>query len=139
MANVLLIFHLVGLMLGISGSLGGAATLAYSRPAQKQKGGPLRGVGPAFAHMSTFGLVLLWPSGIALLVVNKWAGAMEPMFVMKALFALLLTFATVSTEMIYAQARSAPQLPRLLVSLGPLAVLSYLMVVVFSVLTYGAQ
>ena len=136
MASVLLIFHFIGLMLGITGSLGGAATLAYSRPAQKQKGGPLRGVGPAFAHMSTFGLVLLWPTGIALLVLTKGAGATEPMFLMKALFVLLLTFATISIEMIYARARRVPQLPPLLTSLGPLAVLSYLAVVVFSVLAF---
>ena len=136
MASVLLIFHFIGLMLGITGSLGGAATLAYSRPAQKQKGGSLRGVGPAFAHMSTFGLVLLWPSGIALLVLTKGAGATEPMFLMKALFVLLLTFSTISIEMIYSRARRVPQLPPLLTSLGPLSVLSYLAVVVFSVLAF---
>lgn len=136
MANVLLIFHFLGLMLGVTGSLGGAATLAYSRPAQKQKGGPLRGVGPAFAAMSTFGLIMLWPSGIALLVLSNGAGVASPMFVMKAVFVLLLTFSVLSIQMIYGNARKSAHLPKLLVSLGPLSVISYLLVVIFSVLAF---
>jgi len=136
MINVLLIVHLAGLMLAITGSLGGAMTLAYSRPAQKQKGGPLRGIGPAFAHMSTMGLVMLWPTGIAMMVVRQGAGATEPMFVMKAVFVILLTFATFMIEMAYSRAKSDPQLPRLLPSLGPLSVLSYLMAMIFSVLAF---
>lgn len=136
MDNVLLIVHFAGLMLGVTGSLGGAATLAYSRPAQKQKGGPLRGVGPAFARMSTMGLLMMWPTGIAMMVVRQGAGATEPMFVMKSLFVILLTFATLMIEMAYARAKRDPQLPRLLPSLGPLSVLSYLMAMIFSVLAF---
>ncbi len=137
MANVLLILHVIGLMLGVTGSLGGAATLAYSRPAQKQKGGPLRGIGPAFARMASTGVVLMWPTGIALVVINKGAGATEPMFLMKMVFVLLLTLATFGIETIYGRARREPQVARLLPSLGPLAVLSYLMVAIFSVLAFG--
>lgn len=136
--QVLLILHLVGLMLGATGAFGGAVVLAYAKPAQKQKGGPLRGIGPVFAHLSMTGLILLWPTGIAMLVVREGAGIMTAMFLMKAVFVLLLTFATVTTEIIYSRARRGdPQIARLLPSLGPLAGLSYLIAVVFSVLAFA--
>jgi hypothetical protein len=140
MGHALLIFHFLGLMLGITGSLGGAATLAYQRPAQKQKGGSMRGVGPAFARMATFGVILLWPTGIVLLLQDQGPGLgalTEPMFLMKSVFVLLLTFTTFSIETIYAKAKQEPQLPRLLVSLGPLAVIAYVAAVSFSVLAFN--
>ena len=52
MTDILVIFHLIGLMIAVTGSLGGTVVLALAKPAQKQKGGPLRGVGPTFAHLS---------------------------------------------------------------------------------------
>ena len=135
--TALVILHLVGLMMGVTGSLGGMMILAFAKPAQKQKGGALRGIGPVFAHLSMTGLVLLWPTGIAMLAVSEGAGLATPMFWMKMAFVALLTFATAVTEIIYSRARGGdPQIARLLPSLGPLAVLSYLMVVIFSVLAF---
>src|SRR5690349_23758852 len=105
--TALVILHLVGLMMGVTGSLGGTMVLALAKPAQKQKGGALRGVGPAFAHLSMTGLVLLWPTGIAMLVVSEGAGMATPMFWMKMAFVGLLSFATISTEVVYSRARSS--------------------------------
>lgn len=135
MPHALQIVHLAGLMLGFAGALGGMLTLGHARPAQKQKGGSLRGVGRVFAGIATFGLVLLWPSGIALMVVTK-VNALSPMFLMKLIFAGLLTFATITVEIVYLRARRGdPHMARALPSLGPLSALSYLVVVVFSVLS----
>lgn len=134
MLEALRIAHLFGLMLGFAGVFGGVLTLGHARPAQKQKGGSLRGIGRVFANMATFGVVLLWPSGIALMVVTK-VNALAPMFLMKLVFSGLLTFATVAVEVVYTRARSDPHMARALPSLGPLAALSYLAVVVFSVLS----
>ena len=135
--TALVILHLVGLMMGVTGSLGGTIALAFARPAQKQKGGALRGVGPAFAHVAMTGLALLWPTGIAMLAVSEGAGMATSMFWMKMAFVGLLSFATVVTEIAYSRARGGdPQIARLLPSLGPLAVLSYLMVVIFSVIAF---
>ena len=47
MTDILLIFHFLGLMLGVTGGLGGTVVLAVASPAQKAKGGPIRGIGPA--------------------------------------------------------------------------------------------
>ena len=58
MANVLLIIHVFGLMLSAAGGFGSVVALGYARPAQKQKGGPVRGICVVFTNMSIFGLVL---------------------------------------------------------------------------------
>lgn len=136
MANVLSIFHLIGLMIAITGSLGGTVVLALAKPAQKQKGGPLRGIGPAFAHLSTFGLLLLWPSGVAMMVVDETPVADTTMFWMKMGFVGLLTFTTVTIEIIYDRSRRDPLMARTLPSVLPLTVLACFLVVIFSALAY---
>jgi hypothetical protein len=136
MTDVLAIFHLVGLMIAITGSLGGTVALALAKPAQKQKGGPLRGIGPAFAHLSMFGLLLLWPSGIAMMVVDEAAVLDTTMFWMKMGFVGLLTFTTAMIEIIYDRSRRDPLIARTLPSVLPLTVLACFLVVIFSVLAY---
>jgi hypothetical protein len=137
MPDALVIFHLIGLMLAISGAFGGTVVIALAKPAQKQKGGPLRGLGPAFAHVATAGVMVLWPSGIALMAVGEGDGAESAMFWMKLGFAGLLTFTTVTTEIIYGRARRGDaQIARVLPSLAPLAVLACFLVVIFSVLAF---
>lgn len=136
MSDVLSIFHLLGLMLAVTGSLGGFTVLVAAPSAEKQKGGPVRGVGPLFARMAIFGLVLLWPSGFVMAVTMPGI-EFSTMFWMKIGFAALLTFAAISIEMVYERARKgAPKVARLLLTLGPLAVLCHALVVVFSVLAF---
>ena len=55
MIEALRIAHLIGLMLGFAGVFGGVLTLGHARPAQKQKGGSLRGINRVFANLATFG------------------------------------------------------------------------------------
>jgi hypothetical protein len=130
------IFHFLGLMLAATGSLGGLTLLVAAPPAQKQKGGPVRGVGPLFARMSIVGLVLLWPSGFVMAVTLPDI-AFTTMFWMKVGFAALLTFAAISIEMVYERARrGAPKVARLLLTLGPLAVFCHGLVLVFSALAF---
>lgn len=136
MTDVLLIFHFLGLMLGVTGGLGGTVVLAVATPAQKAKGGPIRGIGPALTHLSMTGLALMWPSGIALMIVSDFSAALGAMFWMKIGFAIAVTFATVSTLMVYGKARREPKVARLLLSLGPLATLCYALTIVFAVLAF---
>lgn len=136
MNDVLVIFHLIGLMIAITGSLGGTVVLALAKPASKQKGGPLRGVGPAFAHISVFGLVLLWPSGIVMMITEESPVTDITMFWMKMGFVGLLTFTTVTIEIIYDRGRRDPTIARTLPSLMPLTVLACFLAVIFSVLAY---
>lgn len=136
MNDVLIIFHLIGLMIAITGSLGGTVVLALAKPAQKQKGGPLRGIGPAFAHLAVFGLILLWPSGVAMMVTEESPVTNTTMFWMKMGFVGLLTFTTVTIEIVYDRGRRDPTIARTLPSLMPLTVLACFLVVIFSVLAY---
>lgn len=136
MTDILLIFHFLGMMLGVTGGLGGTVVLAIATPAQKAKGGPIRGIGPALTHLSMTGLVLMWPSGIGLMVAKDFSGAMGAMFWMKMGFAVAVTFATASTLMVYQRARKEPKVAKLLLSLGPLATLCYVLTIVFAVLAF---
>lgn len=137
MADILAIFHLFGWMLAVTGSLGGFTLLLAAPPAQKQKGGPVRGAGPLFARMAIFGLLLLWPSGFVMAITRPGI-ELTTMFWMKVGFAALLTFAAISIELVYERARKgAPKVARLLLTLGPLAVLCHALVAVFSVLAFG--
>ena len=136
MTDILLIFHFLGMMLGVTGGLGGTVVLAIATPAQKAKGGPIRGIGPALTHLSMTGLVLMWPSGIGLMVAKDFSGAMGAMFWIKMGFAVAVTFATASTLMVYQRARKEPKVAKLLLSLGPLATLCYVLTIVFAVLAF---
>ena len=134
MADVLLILHFIGLMLVAGGVLGNVVALASVRPASRQKGGSGGKPGRAYARVSIAGLVFLWPTGIVLMVTTYGATALGAMFWMKMVFVGLLTFAAVTIEMIYAG--KSKQTGALLASLGPLAGLSSLAAVVFSVLAF---
>ncbi|MEQ1609520.1 MAG: hypothetical protein ABL956_11225 [Hyphomonadaceae bacterium] len=134
MIEPLVILHLLGLMLGAAGSFGGVVILALASPSQKAKGGPVRGIGPAMTRMSITGLIMLWPSGIVLMIGTAGTQALNVMFWMKMVFAAMATFATVSAEWVYGRARREPKVARLLLSLSPLAALSYVLAVIFTVL-----
>ena len=137
MDSALVIVHVLALMLGSAGGFAAMLTLGHARPKQKEKGGAMRGVGRVFSTMSLMGILLLWPTGIALVVTNPDLSPLSPMFWMKMVFAVALTVTTVSIEMIYARAKQEPQMARLLPSLKPLAALCYIMAAVFSVLAFG--
>jgi hypothetical protein len=137
MGSVLVIVHVLALMLGAAGGFAAMLTLGHAKPKQKEKGGPMRGVGRVFSSMSLMGILVLWPTGIALVVTHPHFYPLNPMFWMKVGFAVVLTITTVSIEVIYARARKEPHFARLLPSLKPLAALSYVMTAVFSVLAFG--
>lgn len=133
MADALLILHFLGLMLATSGIVGAVASLASTRPASRGKAS-VRGPGRLYARLATIGVVVLVPTGIGLFVVKPWMFYPGAMFWMKVVFAGVLTLAVVGMEMVHA-GRSR-QAGGLLASLAPLAGLSLLASVVFSVLAF---
>lgn len=134
MADVLLILHLMGLMLVAGGVLGNVVALASVKPASRQKGSGGGKPGRAYARASIAGLLFLWPTGVVLLVTAHGPEALGAMFWMKMVFVGLVTFAAITIELIYAG--RSKQTGALLASLGPLAGLSALATVVFSVLAF---
>ena len=137
MGSVLVIVHVLALMLGAAGGFGALLTLGHAKPKQKEKGGAMRGVGRVFSTLSLMGILLLWPTGLALVVTYPELYPMNPMFWMKVGFAAALTATTIGVEVIYGRAKQAPHLARLLPSLKPLAALCYVMTAVFAVLAFG--
>lgn len=132
MADVLLILHFFGLMIAAGGIIGALVSLTTSRTAARGKGGG-RGPGVLYAQLTTVGLVLLLPSGIGLFMV-KPAGGLGAMFWMKLVFAAMFAFAVISTSMVHAG--RSKQAGAMLVRLGPLAGLSLIATMIFSVLAY---
>src|SRR5215510_6125403 len=112
MDNALVIIHVLALMLGSAGGFGAMLTLGHARPKQKEKGGSLRGVGRVFSTLSLMGILVLWPTGIALVATHPELYPLNPMFWMKMGFVVVLTITTVSIEVIYGRAKQEAELAR---------------------------
>jgi uncharacterized protein with PQ loop repeat len=137
MSDVLLIFHFVGLMLGAGGGLGSTVAMGYANSLSEQKAKTVRGLGPILARMSLAGVVIMWLTGIWLLLTRYDITALPVMFWFKIGFVLLLTVAAVSIEMTYARVKAGnAKAAALLPSLGPMAGISSLMAVIFAVLAF---
>jgi hypothetical protein len=137
MADVLLIFHFIGLMLGAGGGLASTVAMGYANTVSEAKAKTIRGLGPVLAHMATAGLVVMLVSGVVLLLTKYSIGAMPAMFWMKMGFVVLLTIAAVSIEMTHGRVKAGDvKAAGLLASLGPMAGLSSLMAAIFAVLTF---
>jgi hypothetical protein len=134
MADGLLILHFIGLMLAASGVIGTLASLASAKPTARGKGAGKRGPGRVYARLATVGVLLLIPSGIGLLVVKPWLFYPGTMFWMKLVFAGIFTLAVLGMEL--ALAGRLRQAGNLMPSLSPLAGLSLLAGVIFSVLAF---
>lgn len=141
MINVLMIVHFIGLALVAAGGIGGVVVMSYPGALPSKRGGGLKGIGQVLTRIMLFGLVLMWPSGIALMALQDGlsAGALaDPMFWMKMGFAGFLTFAAFAIEFTYGRVRAGNKREgATLLSLGPAATLCYLMAIVFSVLTFS--
>lgn len=136
--DIILFFHLAGLMMGAGGGMGSMIVMRRAQAMPPEQAGPLRSVGPALARFSLIGLVLMWVTGLTLIFVKYpgFAGLPE-FFWIKIIFVLSLTLAAVVIEMTYADIKrgnvaAAARLPRL----GPVAGLSSLLAVLFAVLAF---
>jgi hypothetical protein len=138
-ADVLLIFHFAGLMLGAGGGLGSTVAMGVANTMTPEQATPIRGLGPALARLSTVGLALMLISGFGL-VFTKYEGAWEAMptlFWVKLIFVATLTIAAIAIEMTYARVKSGkPEAAAILPKLGPVAGISSLLAVIFAVLTF---
>ena len=134
MSDVLLILHFLGLMLAAGGVMGALVTITTSRTAARGKGGGGKGAGALYARLTMTGLVFILPTGIALFMTGNGAGNLGAMFWMKLVFAAMFGFAVISMEMVHAG--RSKQANVMLVRLVPLAAISLVAAVIFSVLAY---
>lgn len=136
--DILLAFHLIGLMMGAGGGFGSMIAMreAKARPPEQQA--VLRSLGPAMGGFSAAGLVLMWLTGVALVFVKFHSVAALPaLFWLKAVFITTLTLAAVAVQVTYAQIKTgnvaaAARLP----ILGPIAGASSLLAVIAAVLAF---
>lgn len=140
MLNVLLIAHFIGLALVAAGGLGAVVVMSYPGALPTKRGGGLKGVGQVLTRIMLFGLVVMWPTGIALMVMQDGLAEpalRNPMFWMKMGFAGFLTFAAFAIELTYGRVRAGNKREgATLLSLGPAASLCFLMAIIFSVLAF---
>ena len=137
--DVLLIIHFAGLMMGAGGGLGSTIAMRHALKLPPEQAGPIRGLGPSLAHLSSLGLVLMLVTGVSMFAIkyNGQFSSMPTMFHIKLLFVVTLTLAAIFIELTYAQVKkgnvaAAGRLPKL----GPVAGISSLLAVIFAVLAF---
>lgn len=138
-ADILLIVHFAGLMMGAGGGLGSTIAMGAARTMPPEQAAPIRGLGPVLARLSTVGLVLMLLSGVGLMFARyqgAWA-AMPTLFWVKLIFVATLTLAAIGIETTYAKVKSGkPEAAAILPRLGPVAGISSLLAVIFAVLAF---
>jgi hypothetical protein len=136
--DVILFFHIVGLMMGAGGGFGSMLVMRHAATLPPEQQGPFRALGPKMGRFSHIGLALMWITGL-ILVFMRYGGFadMPPLFWVKIVFVLSLTLAAIMIELTYAEIKrgnvaAAARLPRL----GPWAGLSSLLSVLFASLAF---
>jgi hypothetical protein len=138
LTDTLLVFHLMGLMLGSGGGIGSTIAMARANKLPPEQGAVIRALGPILARTALAGLVLLLVTGFAMLGIAYGGFRSMPWtFWAKMTFVVTLTLAALLTELTYGQIRrgntkAAANLPRL----GPIAGISAFLAMIFAVLTF---
>lgn len=137
--DALLIVHFIGVMLGAGGGFGSALAAGHARTLPAERASVIKELGPKLARLSMIGLVLMYVTGIALLVVRYEGNLalMPAMFWIKLVFVGTLTVAASLILVTYGQIRRGnvgveSRLP----VLGPIAGMSSLAAMVFAVLAF---
>ena len=138
LTDIILFFHLAGLMMGAGGGFGSMLAMRHAASLPPEQQAPFRALGPKMGRFSHIGLTLMWITGLTL-VFLKYGGfaGLPQLFWIKIVFVLSLTLAAITIEMTYGEIKrgnvaAAARLPRL----GPWAGLSSLLSVLFAVLAF---
>jgi hypothetical protein len=135
----LVIVHFIGLALGFSSGFGNMVVMgliAKSAPAEKAV---LGRVPPALGRLGVIGLVLLWASGIAIVMTRYGGFAILPrpfIYKLTAVVLLTLTVAYINVLQPRAQRGDAAAMARIQ-TLGRLSGPLSLLAVIFAVITFG--
>jgi hypothetical protein len=135
----LVIVHFIGLALGFSSGFGNmvmAGLIAKAAPHEK----PVLGrFPPAIGRLGVIGLVLLWGSGIAIVMTRYGGFAILPrtfLYKLTAVVLLTLTVAYINVLQPRAQQGDAAAMARIQ-TLGRLSGPLSLLAVIFAVITFG--
>jgi hypothetical protein len=137
--NVLVVTHFIGLALGFTSGFTNmvlAGLIAKAAPAEKPV---LARVSPAVGRLGVIGLVLLWGSGIAIVMTRYGSFAILPrtfIYKLTAVVLLTLTVAYINVLQPRAQRGDAAAMARIQ-TLGRLSGPLSLLAVIFAVITFG--
>jgi hypothetical protein len=137
--HVLVVVHFMGLAMGMSSGFANMVMAGLIVKAAPQEKAVLGRFPPAMGRIGLIGLVLLWVSGIAIVLTRYGTFAILPRpFLIKLTAVVLLTIAVIYIHLLQGRATSGDQaaLARIQTlgrATGPLA----LVAVIFAVITFG--
>lgn len=137
MHGFILFLHFVGLMLGAAGGFGSLFILMRVRSASAEEAATLRALGWPLAMTTGTGLLVLWATGILMVVVH---GGNEPaLFWLKIVFVIAATVFNGLVHRTYAQMRRTGDvsLAERLVMLGTAGTASVLVAVLLAAYAFG--
>ena len=134
-----LFLHFFGLMLGAAGGFGALIVLMRARSAPADQAQTLRGLGWPLAMVSGTGLLILWVTGILMVLASGLAGSMPVLFWVKIVFVVAATVLNGLIHRTYAQMRRTGDvsLAQRLMMFGPAASGSVLLAVLFAAYAFN--
>lgn len=138
MHQILVFFHLFGLMLGAAGGFASGLIMRRAAGVPAEEARVLKGLGPMLAKVSLVGLAVMWLTGL-ILVFSVWGGlsGLPGIFWVKMIFVLALTALALTTHYTYGQVKAgntaaAARLPKI----GPMSGVASLLAVLFAVFAF---
>ena len=137
--NFLVILHFIGLALGFSSGFGNMVMAGLIAKAPPNEQAILARVPPALGRLGVIGLVLLWGSGVAIVMTRYGGFSILPRpFIYKLTAVVLLTLTVLYINVLQprAQRGDAAAMARIQ-TLGRLSGPLSLLAVIFAVITFG--
>jgi hypothetical protein len=137
--HILVIVHFIGLALGFASGFGNMVLAGVIAKAAPQEKPILRRVAPALGRLGVIGIILLWASGIAIVMTRYGGFAILPRpFIYKLTAVVLLTITVIYINVLQprAQGGDAAAMARI-ETLGRLSGPLSLLAVIFAVITFG--
>ena len=139
MQGFILFLHFVGLMLGAAGGFGAALVMMQANSAPPEQAQTLRALGWPFAMMAGAGLVVLWITGVLMVLGRGGPVGLPVLFWVKILFVVVATVFNGLTHRVYAQMRRTGDvaLAQQLMIFGPGAGIAVLVAVLLAVYAFA--
>jgi hypothetical protein len=103
MHGLVLFLHFFGLMIGATGGFGSGFIMFQANKAPPEQAKILRAQGRPLAMVAATGLVILWITGILMMIAGGGPGAMPAAFWWKIAFVVIATVLMGLTHRTYAQ------------------------------------
>jgi len=139
MHEFILFLHFFGLMLGAAGGFASGFIMMRANSAPADRAQTLRSLGWPLAMMSGTGLLILWITGIIMLIMAGGPSVMPTVFWLKIVFVVIATVLIGLVHRTYAEMRRTGDvaLGQRLKTIGPVIGLSVLLAVFFAAYAFN--